>query len=125
MAVKNRKFFTCLCSKWGMRSVNFVTFQFELQHIEKYPIVDYFNKYFNQNFESDMNSLNIENNKFMKRAIQRKSQREISLTPTIVLSNKEIEIDDFDSPTTLNLQIPIFSPTKMIYSLPKSAGTIK
>ncbi|CAK58061.1 unnamed protein product (macronuclear) [Paramecium tetraurelia] len=125
MAVKNRKFFACLYSKWGMRSVNFVTFHFSLQHIEKYPIVDYFNKYFNQIFESDMNSLNIENNKFMKRAIQRKSQREISLTPTIVFSNKEIEIDDFDSPTTLNLQIPIFSPTKMIFSLPKSAGTIK
>ncbi|CAD8097277.1 unnamed protein product [Paramecium primaurelia] len=72
-----------------------------------------------------MNSLNIEKNKFMKRAIERKSQREINLTPSIVLSDKEIEIDDFDSPTTLNLQIPIFSPTKMIFSLPKSTGTIK
>ncbi|CAD8116335.1 unnamed protein product [Paramecium primaurelia] len=72
-----------------------------------------------------MNSLKIENNKFMKRAIQRRSQREINLTPTIILSDKDIEIDDFDSPTSLNLQIPIFSPTKMIFSLPKSDRTIK
>ncbi|CAD8166418.1 unnamed protein product [Paramecium pentaurelia] len=62
-----------------------------------------------------MSTLNIEKNRFMKKAYEKKSQREISTSPLLMILKTDEEIDDLNSPISTHLQIPIFSPTKFIF----------
>ncbi|CAD8082202.1 unnamed protein product [Paramecium primaurelia] len=73
-----------------------------------------------------MNTFNIDKNRFMKKANEKKSQKMISTNPLLILKIREEDFDDdLNSPTSPHLSIPIFSPTKFIFPTPGTSQKIK
>ncbi|CAD8174487.1 unnamed protein product [Paramecium pentaurelia] len=72
-----------------------------------------------------MNTFNIDKNRFMKKANEKKSQKMISTNPLLILKIREEDFDDLNSPTSPHLSIPIFSPTKFIFPTPGTSQKVK
>ncbi|CAK60975.1 unnamed protein product (macronuclear) [Paramecium tetraurelia] len=62
-----------------------------------------------------MNTFNIDKNKYVKKAKEKKSQNKISSNPLLLIKIREEDFDDLNTSTSPHLSIPIFSPTKFIF----------
>ncbi|CAD8112766.1 unnamed protein product [Paramecium sonneborni] len=72
-----------------------------------------------------MSAFNIQKNRFIMKANQKKSQKEILIHPILVIQNKDEEMEDLNSPTSPCLSVPIFCPTKFIFPTLASSQKIK
>ncbi|CAD8115892.1 unnamed protein product [Paramecium sonneborni] len=72
-----------------------------------------------------MSAFNIQKNRFMKKANEKKIQKEILTNPILQILNKDEEMEDLNSSTSPCLSVPIFSPTKFIFPTLASLKKIK